>query len=113
MRFNPRWTTKLGGAGEAGEVPSGGHDGDDDGGVDTGNGHQPGHERGLDCFDGDVPVELSEFCTVEVELAQQRVDAATLIGRHVLFDHPKRPTPENMSACDQVGTRLRAWIPWT
>jgi hypothetical protein len=71
------------GAVEAGEV-DGGDDRDRDGDIDAGHGHQSGNDRVVDRRDRDVPLDVGELIAVEVELTDQRVDAAPLVAGQVL-----------------------------
>jgi hypothetical protein len=72
------------GAVEAAEVADGGEDGDRDGDVYPGQGHQPRR---------DVAVDLGELLAVEVELPQQRLDAAPLVPGRSCQSGQRRPTP--------------------
>jgi hypothetical protein len=52
------------------------------------NGHQASDDRVVDRLQGDVAIDLGELLAVEVELADQRFDAAPLVGRQVLPGEP-------------------------
>jgi hypothetical protein len=56
---------------EAGEVADRGDDRHRHAHVDAGHRHQPGDDRVVDRFDGDVALDVGELVAVEVELAQQ------------------------------------------
>ncbi len=73
---------------EAGEVPDRGHDRGGHGDVDARNGHQPGDHRVPDGVGSDVALDQGELVAGEVELAQQRVDAALLISGQRLSGEP-------------------------
>jgi hypothetical protein len=55
--FQPEIGHQPVGAVEAGEVTDGGDDRDGDGDIDAGHRHQPRHDRIVDRFDRDVPLD--------------------------------------------------------
>lgn len=87
---------------EPGEVPDRRHDRYSDGDIDTRDGHQSSHDQVVDRVHGDVSFDLGELVTVEVELPEQRFDAAPLISGQVLAREPLAA-----DAGEQVRVRAR------
>jgi len=88
------------GVGEAREVADGGEQRHGDGDINAGHGHEPGGGGVVDRLEGDVPIDGGQFGAVEVQLADQRLYAALLIGGQGLVGEPPSTHPG-----EQVGVR--------
>jgi hypothetical protein len=74
--------------GEAAEVADRGNNRDCGDRIHPGNGHQPGHHRIGQRFDGQLPIHEGEFGAVEVQLPQQSLHGGPFVGREWLGRQP-------------------------
>ena len=56
--------------------------------VDPRHGHQPSSRPIVQCLDSEIMVDLGELVAMEVQLAQQRLDATLLIRWQILRAEP-------------------------
>jgi len=103
LRVEAEVADQLVGRGEPAEVSDRRDDGNGDRHVDAGDGHQPAHVGLLQGHLGQFRVEEAELFAFEVQLAQQRLHCAALVGGQGLGGQPTAPFP-----AEQVGRRA-AW----